>query len=250
MSNAMKSYLRLMNKKFGYHAIWVPSRKIEVGQVGMFHNDVFTPYTSLEKLGIPMEVSTKNTDDYLEFKSSSSVKVSVKAHGKTNPDFAIIAEGEAGFAVSFASQNSIYFKGLGVSSHVLENLHDIHQEVRGLEQAGVWQNKYVIITEVLETKSATILISNSSNSMIELRAKGAQPGGVLDIADVGMGLEHVREIGIDTKILAKNGITPLYKVVGLSNSGLKTRSRSLDSDIFSGEPSWETIGFPIDTYNT
>lgn len=68
-----------------------------------------------------------------------------------------------------------------------------------------------MIIELVNAKSATILISSSSNGKIELKAKGEIEAAKLDIADAELDFELSFSKDLSTKIMAEESLTPLFK---------------------------------------
>lgn len=238
-------YKTNLKEHFQYHATWLPSRPIEIGQVGMLHDKVFTPYTSLEKLGIEAVVKTKTSEDSLSYTSEGSVAFTTKLSGQMPPDVSAgLAEADAGIVVELNKENAIVFKIKGFDTHQIENLAEVEEAVLKLYGTNAWKGKYVIITEVIEARSATILISNSSNAKLELKANAKVQADKIDIADAALELTPVRKSGLSTEIIAEGGITPLYKIMGIKRKfwglGAATglQMKSIDTK---GEQAFEEI---------
>lgn len=77
--------------------------------------------------------------------------------------------------------------------------------------------------------SATILISNESNSKIELKANANVDAAKFDIADASFEFGAVVSKGMETQIEAQKGLTPLFKVMGTRTPFLgKTSFKTLE----------------------
>lgn len=239
----MKTYLNHMHKKFGYRAAWEPSRPMQVGKYGKIHRGVFTEYGSLEDLDLRPDISENRTGNNLEYVSEGSTKISTKAGGSAGEAFDALTDAEAGIAVDFSSENSIVFKANGITHHLLDNKAEVEHRLMELHDQGKWNKDYVIVSEVLAADAATILIANSNDAKIELKAKGNVNAGKMDIADADLGLEVVRNKGIGVKLIAESGITPLYKLVKLRGKlfgGMGLDSKMIDDeDITLEEISYE-----------
>ena len=78
------------------------------------------------------------------------------------------------------------------------------------------QLEWILVTDVVHADCATIAISGSSKSSIELSAKGnAAPADLLSSSG---GLGVVAQRDIETNVVSENGLTPLYR-------GLRVRRR-------------------------
>ncbi|PHN02008.1 hypothetical protein CRP01_34445 [Flavilitoribacter nigricans DSM 23189 = NBRC 102662] len=221
-----------MNKKFGYRATWEPSRPMIVGRYGKIRRGVFDVHGSLEDFDIRLEISEKRTSNDLEYVSEGSTQISTKLGGSAGEAFDALTDAEAGIAVDFSGENAIVFKANGITHHIVTNKGEIERRVMELFQQGRWQKDYVIVSEVLAADAATILITNSKDAKIELKAKSDVKAGELDIANAGLNLEVVRNRGVGMKLIAQSGITPLYKLVKLKSKlfggmGLDTKTIDL-----------------------
>ena len=90
-------------------------------------------------------------------------------------------------------------------------------ESKALEKykAKTWNRDWVVITELIQFASATIIISTGSNSVLELEASADSKDLSVRLADAKLGLKVVREQGSCTKFICSTGFSPLYKVKGI-----------------------------------
>jgi hypothetical protein len=92
----------------------------------------------------------------------------------------------------------------------------------------------VIITELCQVNSATIIISSGCGGKIELKANGQINAGNITIADVNANFKIVHEEKIDMAFIAKEGITPLFKVQGIKKNWIKNREHTFESFLNAG----------------
>ena len=78
-----------------------------------------------------------------------------------------------------------------------------------------WDKDLVVVTQVIYAEGTTIIISNGSNSQIELSAKGSVREGDVNLADVNADLKVIHESNIATRFVAKPELTPLFLACGL-----------------------------------
>jgi hypothetical protein len=81
---------------------------------------------------------------------------------------------------------------------------------------------------LLEAENATIIISYSKNSKIELKASADVGSGQFKLTNAALGLNIASEQGSHFKAIAQHGVTPLYRVMGyrhplFGREGLGTR---------------------------
>ena len=149
----------------------------------------------------------------------------------------MLTDAEAGVSVEFSKEDAIVFKANTITHHVLENKAKVEQELIELLDQRKWKTSYVIVTEVLEAGSATVLISNSKTGKIELKADAGVQAGELDIADANLNFQVVRNKGIGIEIIANAGLTPLYRLSAIQGKrfGLFGSAQMVERDI-SDEP--------------
>lgn len=218
MKSPKDQYTNDIRKQFGYVATWLPGVPLKLGDVGVLKDNAFTRVTGLEEFKIPMEEISDQTEDDLEYASQGSVTVSSKISGAISPQGSTLGNIDAGFIVDFSQQNSIYFKVNQAKVSMVKNSIEIGEKIIELFKQGKWHRRWVVITEVVKVKSATILISNSSSAKIELKANANADAVKLDIADAKFDFSSAFLKGLEVKIIGQQGLTPLFKI-----KGLKTR---------------------------
>lgn len=220
MTNATRFYLQeIYDKSVGYRPNWEPNKPLRIGDVGILEDNVFTVVGSLEKMGIPMEVRTDESEaEIIDLSSENGFEIKTKAKGQVDPATPALGEMDAGFHVDFKREKSILFRIKGYKTHLIENLMSISQEIKKRYQNEEWEPEWVIINELLEANSATIMMSSEGSVSVGLKAKADVGLENLDIADADV------ELGADSggklalSIVGKKGITPLYRAVGIKRS--------------------------------
>jgi len=216
MANPHKFYLAHMSAKTGYRAAWDPSRPHVIGQIGKLdQSGVFNVFSNLEKEGIPVETLADPSTMEMDYTSHDSVSISVKLSGKAPQAGSVLTDAEAGFSFEFKNERSIVFQTSGHRTHQLTNLAEIERLIIQKFKDGNWDKNWLIITQLVEANTATIIISNSSNSSLELSAKASAGTTDLKLTDASLGLTVAREKGSTLKYITQNGLTPLYRVMGI-----------------------------------
>lgn len=229
MSNPSKFYLRHMNTQTRYRATWDPTKKLVIGYIGKLDNGVFSIYSSLEKEGIPAEVAIDESGAAMDYTSHDSVNITTKLAGSAPVAGSALSNLDAGFSLEFKGDNSIVFQTSNHKVHQLVNLASIEQAVLGKYNDGSWDKNWLIVTELVEADSATIIISNSSNGVLDLKASADAGAANFSLANAALGLSVVREKGSTLKYITQSGLTPLYRVMGIRHP-------------FFGDPSLSTKG--------
>ena len=212
----MKQYLNEINKRFQYRATWEPNKTLAVGDVGILEKGIFSLRSTLAQENIPQTVRTDESEGSMKYTSEGAVDITAKLAGQASAPQSGLAQGDAGITVQFKKQDAVVFQINGSRTHQLQNTGEIEREVLKRFRENNWPKDWVIITELVEAKEATILISNSKDSVIELKANAdVRATNDLDVADAQLNLSVIAKKGISTEIVAKEGITPLYRASGI-----------------------------------
>jgi len=216
MATPFKFYLKHMFKKSNYRAIWDPGRNLELGMVGKLDSyGSFTTYTSLAKEGIDMEVSTDDKPIDQDYSSTDTVEITAKASGTSPVAGSFLTELDAGFSIKFKGENGVVFRTQGQYTDEIVNIAELEKAILKKYKEKNWDKDWLIITRLVRVDSGTIIISNSSNTNLELRAKGNLTAAQLNVADAGLGLNTAWEKGSSMKFIGQAGMTPLYSLMGV-----------------------------------
>lgn len=224
MANPSKFYLSHMNAKTKYRATWDPTKQLKIGYIGKLEQGILSIYSSLEKEGIRVELATDPAGAAMDYTSHDDVSITAKLSGTAPAAGSVFAASEAGFSFEFKSENSIVFQTGNHKIHQLVNLAEIEDSVLEKYKNGNWDKDWVIVTELVEADTATIIISNSSNGSLELKARTDVRAGQLTLTDASLGLSVVREKGSTLKYITQSGLTPLYRVMGIRHPFLGSLS--------------------------
>jgi hypothetical protein len=212
----MKQYLNEINARFQYRATWEPNKTLNIGDIGILEKGIFSLRSTLTKEGIPVQVRTDESEGSLKYTSQGAVDINVKLAGKAAPPQSQLGTADAGITIQFKKENAIVFQVNGTRTFQLENFGDIEREVLSRFHAGKWPKDWVIISELVQAREATILISSNRDSIIELKANAeVKAESDLDLADAQLNFGIVTKKGLSTEIIAKEGISPLYRASGV-----------------------------------
>jgi hypothetical protein len=216
MPAPFKFYLRHMNSKTGYRATWDPGKPLTIGSVGRLDNSgIFSVFTTLEKEGIPVELRVDDTTADLDYTSSESVTITTKLSGKVPVAGSFLTEADAGFNIEFKSDRSVVFQSQGNQTDQLTNLAEIKKMILQKYKEANWDKDWLVVTELVRAKSATIIIANSSNATLDLKANANMGAPSLKLTDLSLELMVAKEKGSTLKYIAQEGLTPLYRVMGI-----------------------------------
>lgn len=234
MKSAQKQYTNEMKRKFGYYATWNPGVPLQLGDIGTFKKNVFTRLSNIMDEGINFDTREDNTKTPLEHNSQGSVSVTTKLSGTIAPIGSVLTNMDAGIIVEFSKENATLFKANNTTSPSIKDAIKLGDEILKRYNDGKWEKDHVIITELIVAESATVIISNGANGKIELKANADIGVPSLDIANADLKLTPQFSRGLETKIVCAEGLTPLFKVMGIKTGIFKQpsfeTSDSVDSD--------------------
>jgi hypothetical protein len=202
-----QKYAAEMKERFGYYGTWPPTLGIKIGDVGVIKSEVFQRESSLSDLGIRCEVAPDpNSIDYLEYASSDAVELQSKSGG--------IAAGatdlSASVSIRFTRADAVVFQASECRSASTSDFRSVADQILYKYVNDDWPDDYVVVTDLITTKSTTILISSGQNAHVELAMKAG-----LRLADADANVAVTRASAIGTQIIASKGLTPLFNVAGI-----------------------------------
>lgn len=217
-------YLKHLHSRTGYRASWLPDQNIKIGDIGKMEKGVFTRLSTLNEMGIEFRVSEAPSSLDLDYSSKESLTIDITSE-------ATASQGKGKVVIGFGKEDGLIFQITNSKLETLTNLADIEGSVLAKYRDESWPISWVIITEVVTTEYATIIISSGSNSSITLECTGNFPLVNQSLANPKLKFNVVAETGNTTKILGKSGLTPLFKIRGvrdpfLSKPTVNTRSGS------------------------
>ena len=216
-------YLRsLYEKSNGYRPTWLPHVPLKIGDIGVIEDGVFVKEGNLEDVNIPFKTEMSSDTTVLDLSSENGISITAKASGKVDPKLASLGTADAGFLVEFKNDNSYIFKLNGTKTTIISNLGKVKDEILERFQNGQWPRKRLVINELVEAKASTILLAGKAGTTVELKAEGSVNAAHLDIADGALNLRLASGSALTAQILGKEGITPLYRVIGITRSLFST----------------------------
>lgn len=207
-----KIYTREMYRQFRYLATWAPGTPMKLGDIGILKGKEFIRIGNISDFGISFETVPDDTPLDLEFASEGSVSITTKLSGRPTIAKSNLITADVGATVIFSKKNAIYFKADKTTTPSIKNQIALGQEILSLWKEGKWDKHWAVITELVTAKSASIIISSSKEAQVDIRATSEIGNKPLNIADPEFGWELSFEKDVTTKIIAEEGITPLFKI--------------------------------------
>jgi len=230
-STGIDAYIAEVRKQSGYRATWLPTTTVNPGDIGRLHGQRFDVETSLAALGIDFTVTRGGAEADYEF-ASSTVHVDAGATASAALGQSPAITMRAGFREAGGFLCAAY----NCVSHRIERIDTLNHHVLQLESNGIWDDGWLIATEVVTAQSLIILISKAADAFAEIDCKA-------DLAPVPIiGLRGAFRLGafsgLNYRTVARRGVTPMFIAHGLTgrrrHTQLNPRGGAPDSE--SGEP--------------
>ena len=211
-----KDFANDVYSELGYRATWLPGTKVSLGDVGRIEDGVLTVETTLARLGIAFEADSDAVPEgTLDYQSKNAVSVVLKAAGSLDGRFKVLTAADAGALVEFSRDRAVLMQLQAVTSSRIADQAGLKRAllaaVVAADDQRRWQRDWVVVTDVVNAESATILISGGSSSRLELKA--AASVAPASLADANAGLTMAASNQLSTTIVAERGLTPLYRAL-------------------------------------
>lgn len=213
MSNAAKSYLRGLNDEFSYLGTWLPNGEVRLGDVGVQNGAEWKRVTSLANLGVPFGVRAGKQPIDFTHTSSSGVKLGSKVKA-TAGSGAVAVQG--GLTIDFSEEGAFVFRAAQCRVDEVDDHVALGNALMKLCEQGRWELEWSVVDTLVTAESATVLVSNSKTSALELGAKS--PLALASLADASAGISITAQSGDVTHFIAAKGLTPLFKLSRLKKS--------------------------------
>jgi hypothetical protein len=237
-------YLKEIKDQTGYTATWFPWVAVSPGDVGTITSDYgYQPLTTLKAMGIPFEIVTGNVQTDFDYASKDQVKVSFSVLADAPVVGTGISEAQGRLSVKFGKSNATLFRIINCKSYVIKDQAPIRDEVLRRFESKQWNKNTVIVTETVAAKG-TIIVSSGDNAQIDFAVKGSLGTPEFDLANMGGKFQITNESQIAIKIVAKENITPLFKISGIKKSFLKRPQYVAKEE--AGDDGSEDRGNPFD----
>ena len=220
-----EQYTQEMCKHFGgsYYAAREPGVKIQLGDIGVLKNYVFTRIGNVLNEPFNLAFTTLEDENPVQkatYVSQGSISWSASLAAEVAPVSTIVNNVGADVTLEFGKDKSTFFEALNIYHHSIENNIMLGNAILDLYKMGMWEKQWVVVTEVNVADSATILISQSSSAKVELTVSGEIGAAGISIADPSLGLKFKSAKGLGYQTLAQEGITYKFKLMGLKHNFL------------------------------
>jgi hypothetical protein len=218
MTDLGPAYVKQIWKDKRVNAIYPPGETVKLGDIYIYDDGVYNYYSNLKEFDIKVESETSPGETGWSSKSKNSTKIVAKSPGRS-PTASLPPPSEkadAGAIVQFTDANA-YVLSLGeVKVRKVTNLVATGEKLRDLWFSNKWDSKYLIVTQVWDCPSATILTSGSDSAQVELKAK----------ADVKIANVDITDLSTKFTLESEGKSTDHFVASELTPSSVPTRSSS------------------------
>jgi|RhiMetdeSRZDD1v2_1073273.scaffolds.fasta_scaffold181728_1 hypothetical protein len=194
-----------------YYANWPPDRRISIGDFGRLKDDHFAKKSNIRFLGINVEEDNVE-DDISDPRSSKYVfrsgNISISEFGGHAAGAAQeVLSGKVAIEIKFSEANSILFNAVGCVVKSIKDPLRLKKDILGLWGETKWDDDWYIVTQIVEARSATLIVSSDKGASIRLEAVTETQR--VDLADAGLKLRINSEDKIGLSMVTETGWTPL-----------------------------------------
>ncbi len=204
-------FITEIKKELGYFTTWLPGEPVKLGDVGVLINGSFERVTNLKNLGIDFDIDLDKSGSDFNFQSINAVKENMLVNGEI-PKVPIncVANAKIGIGFTFSRAGAVVLKTNGAKYNSINDKNKLSRDIKQL--GNEWQKNWVVITEVVDADSCTILIANSSKSESKFELEGNAGNEIIDIADASLKLKSLSIKNMLVNSVAEEGMTPLFKI--------------------------------------
>jgi hypothetical protein len=219
MPQVAHQYTSEIHDELGYWATWLPSKQLHLGDCGRIRDREFTVEATLADFGIDFESVSDTNVASIQHATHGGVDWHVEAKGD-NKSIPQIPQGSAGFIVDLSKGKALVLVVSGAVEERIADVPSIQKKLDELAASGDFDRELAVITHLVKADRATVLIASDSSGQIALSAEVDLTAGLLDLANANAGLSRVASSGLETEIVAEQGLTPLFKLMGFRRRGL------------------------------
>ena len=190
------------------HATWEPTQPLKIGDIGVLQGRAFRQQTHLDALLIEFSERRGGARPNLWFGSHGTTEIELKPE-------VVAAAGvlpqRASLELSFNSEGAVFFHAAQCESVFISDKKTLGRAVIDRFKRSDWDQKWVVVTEVVKAAATTIVISGQSDATLKLEAQATVPS--LDLAESNLRFQVRSVARVDYQLISSNGLTPL---IGLS----------------------------------
>ena len=123
--------------------------------------------------------------------------------------------GQFWISFEFERENAIYFSAVENTTYIIDNQIELRKILTERLKSKSWESNWLIITELIKSENTILFISNKAGSKIEFSTNLDFDLNAMNKILTSNESKMVFHKGINTKIVSKGTLSPLFKVKGL-----------------------------------
>ena len=213
MTTPAEIYTNGIKKKLkNYWAAWLPISKFELGDIGVLKGKIFERIHSLNEFGIKYDIIKNEDASPIDYVSESGVSINIKLSGETNSTITNIPLAKAGIGINFSSKGAFIIEAEKTYEDSMKSMLQLQEQIIPKFKEGHWDKNWVVIVKIVKTPVASILISNSSNSIIELESEVSISNGLTELGKIDGKLSMKLQEGDIFKTIGAKNLTPFFQI--------------------------------------
>ena len=211
-----ESYGKEIRKEIKRYANWEPGRPLELGDFGVLNGPLFERLGNLRDLKVAFDTRADPSGKTVAYSSKNAVQMEAGAGASVN--VGPVANAKAALKITFGREHSVVFNAVGVTYDSVSDQVDLQRKLLQAIEAETWDARWSVVTELMRSKSTTVVVSTGSNGSILLEAKGDVPKVDLADADIRLSVKSERNIGY--RAITEGEMTPLMALSRIRPRGL------------------------------
>ena len=213
--SAENNFTHYIKNELGkYYGNWLPTTKLALGDFGYIENKSFNKLGNISKtfniyfdsisfdqpLPTPLSIA-KETDLDIKFDAKGSVEEITNAS----------------MSINFKKANAVYFKCICSNAESISELGLLKDPLIALGER--WENRFVIVTDLLYSDNTIIAISKESNATVVLECENPALESIN--AEVNAKFRVSKQVNSDFCFTSTGIITPLIRIAKLKKKILR-----------------------------
>ena len=198
-----------------FYANWMPDQAIALGDYGILNDGIFTHLGNVSQWGVKGIVdSPQSGTDQIQFASKGAASVTFNAAGSVAVGG--VLNTKPSLKIDFSSERGVFFNAAACKHHMVDDKNALAAAIMHLyrDGKGKWKRDWVVVTDFIEARAATIMVSGGSSASIELEATADVPK--IDLANASLGLAIKSSTNIGYQLIKQADDATLKPLIGFS----------------------------------
>lgn len=192
---------------YPYFANWPPDQGVELGDYGLLDDTTFVRHGSTSSLGIDFNTLDARGKTHHQFCSDGSAEFRSRGEAIGLPNQ------NARLEITFKNAGAVFFDCSDCNNFAIEDKLSLGNEILTRYRAGVWDLKWVVVTDLVRAGTTTIAIASDAGASMTLEAESGVPKLSLATAKGSLHVTNAKHLGY--RLIAKPGLSPLFRCATL-----------------------------------